>query len=208
MENEHADQQKIKEIRLEIGSKSYLLSLPSLTDAYIDAIAKGGWRDSTWRFLMDWIRQGQVFFDLGANIGAFAIPAGVLGAKVHAFELLPENVAALMSSKRANHLDDFSVVMCALWDLPGAIGFGGFSAWGTVLSESPMAMATLRIDDYVSQHQVKRVDLMKIDIEGSEQRALKGAIQLLDRDSPDIIIKSNAVTCGNQGYSYKELLFF
>jgi len=69
-----------------------------------------------------------------------------------------------------------------------------------------VSVPAVPIDDYVRLRGISRVDVMKIDIEGSEMRALAGAAGLIARDHPDIIVESNALTCGANGYSYRDLL--
>jgi FkbM family methyltransferase len=191
------------------GGHTYELSLPAVDrDAFVQSLADGGTRDAPWHFLMDWVRPGDVFFDLGANLGSFSIPLAVRGAEVHAFELLYANLDHMAKSVARNKLKNMSLVLGALWDTPGAVGFAGHSAWGTVYGDTCTFLATLTIDDYVHSRQAARVDVLKIDIEGSEKQALRGAAHLLERDHPDIVIECNVLACGNNGYSYQELLAF
>ena len=94
----------------------------------------------------------------------------------------------------------------ALSDRPGFAGVGGVSAWGMVTADALVSgPSTVVLDDYVRQQDVGRVDVIKIDIEGSEQKALIGAASLLGRDHPDIVIEINSATCGAFGMSYRDL---
>src|SRR5437899_5444506 len=59
-------------------AQTYELSLPHAPDdSFVQALISGGTRDQTWRFVMDWLRPSDVFFDLGANLGSFTIPAAL-----------------------------------------------------------------------------------------------------------------------------------
>jgi FkbM family methyltransferase len=174
-------------------------------DAYIGALREGGLQDTTWRFFISWVRKDDVVFDLRANIGAFAIPAAVIGAQVHAFEILPANVVSLAASAARNGLDNLAINIGAIWDKPGFLGIAGKSAWGVVAPGSQLSIAAVAIDDYVAAKGIEQVDLMKIDIEGAELEALRGADNVLRDRKPDIVFECNAVTCGNRGYSLKEL---
>jgi FkbM family methyltransferase len=49
------------------------------------------------------------------------------------------------------------------------------------------------IDNFVSKFSVHRVDLVKIDIEGNESHALRGAQKVIERDHPAIIAELNPV---------------
>jgi FkbM family methyltransferase len=180
-------------------------------DPYQQAIANSSVFDSTWQFFYQWIRAGDVFFDVGANVGVFSLPAALKGSQTYAFELLSENVAHLVEAADWNGVkENLKVNQIAIGDSEGQVSFGGFSAWGQVLSYqnhlgSKIAPATT-LDIFICEKSVARVDVLKIDIEGSELRALKGADTLLRRDLPDIIIEANALTCGSNDYSYRELL--
>lgn len=174
-------------------------------DPWHAAVSTNTWQGPTWQFLMAWLRSGDVFFDLGANIGTVSIPAAIAGARVTSFEMLSSNIVHLERAVARNGLANITVVAGALSDRPGFAGLGGVSAWGMVAEEALVHVPTLVIDDYVRQKGIARVDVLKIDIEGSEQKALAGAAALLDRDHPDIIIEVNSLTCGMYGMSYRDL---
>jgi FkbM family methyltransferase len=163
-------------------------------------------QESTWQFLMSWLKPGDVFFDLGANIGIMSIPAAVAGARVTSFEMLSSNVVHLERGIMRNRLTNISVVMGALFDQPDYVGAGGSSAWGMIAEGALVSVPTIVLDDYVRKKRIERVDVMKIDIEGSEQKALTGARKLLERDHPDIVIEVNSSTCGLFGGSCRSLM--
>jgi FkbM family methyltransferase len=51
----------------------------------------------------------------------------------------------------------------------------------------PTPVVTL--DDYVAENGIERVDFIRMDIEGAEQRALEGAKGILDRDRPHVLLE-------------------
>jgi FkbM family methyltransferase len=189
------------------GGDTYQLALPrGPADAYHREIEANGAQTETWRFVIDWVRSGDVVIDMGANIGALTVPLARRGARVYAFELLQENARALAAAVERNELRDVSIVIAALRQGSGCVAFDGHSAWGSVAETGPLSVATMAIDDYIEWMKIARVDFIKIDIEGSEKAALAGAQRLLTRDSPDVLFESNALTCGRYGYSYRELM--
>lgn len=195
-------------VKLPSGA-SYELSIAAEgRDVYHSAVAVESAYDENWHFLNAWVRPGDIFFDLGANIGTIAIPAAINGAEVHAFELLDANVQHIVKSVERNALSSVSIVLGALSDHEGLAAFTGYSAWGAVVKKALVSIPTVVIDNYVQNCSVSLVNTMKIDIEGSEQAALRGASRLIDRDHPDIVIECNALTCASQGYSYRDLLRF
>jgi hypothetical protein len=59
------------------------------------------------------------------------------------------------------------------------------------LELQPTPVVTL--DDYCQAHGVNRVDFIRMDIEGAEQKALHGAQRLLDRDLPHVLLEIHPV---------------
>lgn len=59
------------------------------------------------------------------------------------------------------------------------------------LELQPTPVVTL--DDYCQRHGVAQVDFIRMDIEGAEQKALKGALHLIDRDLPHVLLEIHPV---------------
>ncbi|MDQ3813362.1 MAG: FkbM family methyltransferase, partial [Armatimonadota bacterium] len=122
----------------------------------------------------------------------FADRTGPQG-KVYCFEFLPENLELLRFNIGLNpHLrDTIKVVTKALWDRSGeAIGYCA-NGPGTVLNEaeqSTLQASTVSIDDLVQEERVERMDLIKMDIEGSELKALQGAEKTIRTFKPKLAI--------------------
>jgi FkbM family methyltransferase len=55
--------------------------------------------------------------------------------------------------------------------------------WGTVLADTP----TVTVDDLVASHGIRRVDFIKLDVDGFEFRALRGARETIARFRPTIV---------------------
>jgi FkbM family methyltransferase len=47
----------------------------------------------------------------------------------------------------------------------------------------------ITLDDYCRREGLNRVDFIRMDIEGAEQRALEGALQVIERDHPHVLIE-------------------
>ncbi len=57
----------------------------------------------------------------------------------------------------------------------------------TGMEVQPTPVVTL--DSYCTEHGIARVDFIRMDIEGAEQKALQGALGLLDRDCPHVLLE-------------------
>ena len=65
---------------------------------------------------------------------------------------------------------------------------------------------TITLDNYIKEHNIKRVDLMKIDIEGAELLALRGGHQFLRQaNAPTIVLEMADVNTDGFGYKAIEI---
>lgn len=153
------------------------------------------------RFLERLLRPGDVFFDVGANLGFYSLYVGPLCGKsgaVHAFEANPVLIPHLRRSIALNEstsniiLNDVAVgrrsnEVLRLYD-PGRIGNSSFHAHGWLNREKWVSVPVVALDDYASEHAVRRIDAVKIDIEGAELEALQGMERLFEYAPPNVIV--------------------
>jgi FkbM family methyltransferase len=170
-------------------------------------------------FLKTIVRPSMTVFDVGANIGYLAAIVAQLSGpqgQVHAFEPNPECNARLKLNlspfphAHAHRLaisDHAGTLPLYLSEDPEEDG------WGSLLRRAGMVrqimeVAVTTIDEFVFASGVRRLDLIKIDIEGGEMRALRGARQLIERDHPGIIAELNAVCLARDGAKPGDVIGF
>jgi FkbM family methyltransferase len=141
-----------------------------------------------------------VILDLGAHLGTFALAAAASGRRVIAVEASPRNVDLLRESARANGLDDaLTVVPVAVSNREGTVRFHQEGAWGQI-TESAWAVNVVEVPartvpDILGDFGLARVDVVKLDVEGSEIAAIAGMAEMLSaRDAPAVLYESNAHT--------------
>jgi FkbM family methyltransferase len=147
------------------------------------------WEPSITRWMLDLLRPGDVFVDVGANVGYHAIQAairvGPIG-QVVAFEALPVTAQRLRQNVMVNRVA-VDVHECVASDGPGAkrmfreeFGNIGHSntAGGRFLVEDDMVVAKT-VDSVVGPELRARVRLVKVDVEGDELNVLRGMQELL-----------------------------
>ncbi len=150
------------------------------------------------------------FLDLGANIGAFSLPFAIHGWKGFAFEAGSKNADVLKKSILLNDFD-ITVMEQAVYDRTGSIKFLENGPWGSVENdvfheENMVVLDTIALDDWYENAGVEQIDLIKIDIEGSEVAAFRGMGNMLQRyHYPPIYTEVNLFALALQGetqYSY------
>jgi FkbM family methyltransferase len=136
----------------------------------------------------------QTIFDVGANVGDWSLYArhAFPAATVHAFEL-SEDTRAVLRTRLASHR--ITIVDAALGDTDGEVPFKDF---GDCSGLNTLAISTtfhdwrspalrlarvIRGDTYCREALVKRIDLLKIDVEGYEGTVLEGFGPMLNPSS-------------------------
>lgn len=142
-------------------------------------------------FMRRYLRPGDTFLDVGANIGVYSLlAASRVGAegRVIAFEPGPQALHRLVENIQLNSLGNVEVHGCALGDQEGAVDF--LSQCDTTnrmrtcadVDKSVVSVPLRRLDDVVHVY----CALGKMDIEGAEPLALRGAGRLLNDACPPV----------------------
>lgn len=133
----------------------------------------------------------EIVFDVGANSGIYGIAAKAAQprSQIYAFEPTPEMAQLLRVNAELNRLENFDVVEVAVADRTGT---AALHRWrGEIGDNEGMNYITLNgndtservkvtsIDAFCRRHAISRIDLLKLDIQGQEHRALNGARQIL-----------------------------
>jgi FkbM family methyltransferase len=151
-------------------------------------------------------QSGAVFLDVGAYIGPYTILAarasGAAG-RVLALEPDPKNRRQLDKNLALNGITNCTVVPLAAWSRTGPIGWrkADHPDWHRA-SEEANARTTeaITLDDLVARHTLDRVDWIKMDIEGGEIEALKGAENILARFRPKLFIEVHETAEALRGF--------
>lgn len=127
------------------------------------------------------LRPGDVVADVGANNGftgiLFARAVGPSG-KVVGFEPSPANLEAARENIRLNDVRNFELVAVAVGASAGKVSFDPSFGNGSVAASGPIEVPLVTLDEHFGAN---RVDFLKLDIEGYELEALRGARRVLGR---------------------------
>lgn len=161
--------------------------------------------DQHWKFELD---KGDIVIDAGAEIGSFAIKAAnIVGAKGKVIAIEPDinNLAVLKKNIEANRLRNVVVVPKGLWSKrcvkkfyldywPGLHSLfenrPGSPLRRKLQGRSSAEIEVDTLDNILRDLKIKHVDLMKMDIEGAEIEALKGAESILNMENLKLVIEA------------------
>lgn len=149
--------------------------------------------------LIDLLNEESVLFDIGANIGLYSVyfKNRYPGLVVHAFE--PESLSHHCLSQTARLLGyrDFVINKLALGSQKEKLTLnydpknaGGHSLLrGRHRGQKTEEVDVLRLDDYVRENQITRLDVIKMDVEGFEYSVMAGGLETIRRFRPAILFE-------------------
>lgn len=158
----------------------------------------GRWEPEAVKFFVQTIKTGQVVYDLGANTGMFSMLfSRLVGEKgrVFSFEPLRANLERINENLLLNGIKNITVVEKAVSDRGGEGFFnlgkdnfqGALSEKGETNQSMTKVMLT-SLDDFIEAG-APGPDVIKMDIEGGEGRALEGFNKNIEKFRPILVIE-------------------
>lgn len=145
------------------------------------------------------VRPGDVVFDVGANIGAHTVfLARAVGLKGAVFAFEPQRLMfqTLCANVALNSLPNVYCFNSAVAEAPGSINVPTLNPWmtsnfgGLGLREQQLGgdpVPVVRLDSV----QVRACRMLKVDVEGMELEAIKGAGGLIERFGPVLYVEND-----------------
>jgi len=148
--------------------------------------------------VLDYLRPGDIFIDVGANVGVYSLLASITpDVVVHAFEPSSTTSMRTKANVALNGLEfRIKVVQAALGASRGsALLTVGLDAVNRVVREGESTSVEVvpveTLDEYLHDDDRTRVRMMKIDVEGHELEVLHGARNLISDTLPVLIVEAN-----------------
>lgn len=153
-----------------------------------------------------YVGPGMYVVDIGSNIGYYAILAASLvgrGGKVLAIEPEARNYQLLKFNIEANAMQNIETLQCAVADYDGVGTFyirkasnvhSLIASYGPVVSS--VTVEVRKLDSLLKKLDFPQVDLIRMDIEGGEIKAVKGMRQTLKQYKPRLLIELHCDAVG------------
>lgn len=176
----------------------------------------GRFEEGVSRFFVSALHQGHVVYDVGANWGFYSLLSAALvgdAGKVEAFEPGEASLMELREHIAHGGLSNIQVNHCAVSERSGEFVWLDVPAFphsdtGSHLtmgrSRSAHQVQTLSLDDCWKQQGYPHVRLLKIDVEGAELLALRGAEELLRQAHCDYVVMETGIFAKRFGASARD----
>lgn len=166
------------------------------------------------RFVVERLRPGGVFLDVGANAGLYSVLAAKRvgpGGRVIAFEPAQANVELLKRNIEMNALSNVTIISKAVGDKVGQCQFA-VSRDGAMNSlaqtghpgqkiENWQTIEMTTLDAALQELKLPRIDFIKIDVEGAEKLVFEGARETLTA-FPNAVILFEAANIAATSFNY------
>jgi len=172
-----------------------------------------------------WLRRigaGQsnaTFYDIGANIGFYVLLMSRYVQSIVAFEPVSKTYKTLTENIRDNKIENVFPYNCGLSDKSGDLAISLYNSSGNnslynrtvppghgLKKIGSQVISLVQLDRFVLSKMLPMPTMMKIDIEGAELSALRGASRILTEGQPVIFMELSENTCADAGYSPNDLV--
>ena len=146
------------------------------------------------------LSSGDVLLDIGANTGLVSIPfAKYFGVEVIGVEASPSNSLILLKNVQANSVNFKLHSICAVgpelkrehayipfYSKNGNNGASSiYKDWNkSRVNQVSEEVKTAMLDDLLEPGEIKRIKMIKLDVEGAEEEVLKGFSKIVEIDAP------------------------
>jgi FkbM family methyltransferase len=142
------------------------------------------------------LRRGTVLYDIGAHVGFYSLLGAVIvgdEGRVVAFEPLPRNRRYLQRHLELNGIRNVTIIEAAVASRSGRVRFaeGGSSTTGHLSVSGELEVDAVAIDVLVGDGTLPDPEYIKLDVEGAEYEALRGAEATIRRTRPVIFLATH-----------------
>ncbi len=146
--------------------------------------------------ILSYLKPGDTFIDIGANIGYTAMIASrIVGSagNVMAFEAHPVTFSKMLTNIKLNNIKTIACVNKAVSSKTGTLAMtdAADSSRTRAVEKDEFAFVAeaITLDDYLQQNKSIIPNLIKIDVEGHEIEVLQGMLKTLGEHKPVIVVE-------------------
>ena len=167
--------------------------------------------------------RSRVFYDVGASYGYYSLKLAEIASHIYAFEPVCQTFHILRKNIEENGLTNVTPYKLGLSNRVGNAEINIFNQSGNnslfrtdtgirksyvaprrLLGQQTIRLTTL--DELIQDLSLTPPDLIKMDIEGGELDALRGARRTIETYQPILLIEYDSLLCQAAGYASSDLL--
>ena len=165
----------------------------------------------TTHLMINELKQDMVCIDLGSNIGYYAvIESNMIGksGKIFAIEPSPINFPILKLNLENQKKNNFSVYNIAIGDKNEDMEFiiSSKSNWSKIRMNNEkinpedkiIKIPVKTLDSFVQENDIKKIDILRMDVEGFEYNIILGANKILEKFKPKIFVEIHKMYLGKE----------
>jgi FkbM family methyltransferase len=214
---------EVKNLEFDINYSGYKIKLGLESYIYSKVFFYGLYERCELEILSKYAKKldGGVFLDVGANVGVHSLYMSKF-CEVHSFEPYKMVRDVLNKCILNNNISNIHVYGVALSDHLGKgelhIPMGGNHGMGFIDSDTGATQSyadhnleevkLVHGDDFIIKHNIKKVGIVKIDVEGYEKIVLTGLKKMIERDNPILLVeytKETHISCDSSFENFMDL---
>jgi FkbM family methyltransferase len=173
--------------------------LPSFAEPIAQHIFTFGvYEPDTQRAILEFLPERGTLIDIGASIGALAIPIAMArpDASIVCLEADPDICCLLHQNANRSDCVRLRIISCIVGEADNELvpfyrapyDKFGMGSLGPQFGTVPIMLRQRSLDSLLTELDIEQIDVMKIDVEGAELGVLRGAQQLLHAERPPVVI--------------------
>lgn len=147
----------------------------------------------------------RIFTEVGAHIGYYSIRMSNLYKHVHAIEPNPFSIDGLKRNIELNNASNITIHPVACGDYNGE-GYLTLEETCSTLLQTPKSVRRIKVSVRKLDDLIEYTDVIKIDVEGFEERVVRGGLNLIYTCKPTIIIEHHQVAGRDSFYNIRNML--
>jgi FkbM family methyltransferase len=190
-------------------------------DSVLSEIIYDGFEEEEIYFITSTLKKGDIFIDIGSNIGLFSLLASKIvgnNGKVICFEPDPKTFKRLGENINLNDFKNIDSRNIGLSEKDGELIFyvskNGYDAWNSFAPsqdnklESQIQVRVSTLDFELRNIEKSKISLVKIDVEGWEKFVLRGGMTFFNDYSPIVMVEFTEQNTFNAGYPVHDIYDF